>query len=252
MKKLFIIKIGTTFAGTLKRFGDFDRWTKDTLGTMDSDICVLDVAHGAALPPVADCAGVVVTGSHAMVTDRLPWSLRVASWIPSLLEARVPLLGICYGHQLLAQSMGGRVGFHPGGMEIGTVEVHLLPACAGDDLFRLLPQRLCAHVTHSQTVLRLPPGATRLAANTHEPNHAFRVGECAWGVQFHPEYDAGIMRSYIREQKEALGSMGANIPALLRTVRDTPAAARILGNFARIVQSGMVNRTDAGGFCQTD
>ncbi len=246
MKRLFIIKVGTTFAATAKQFGDFETWTSAKLGAVDVDTCVLDVAHGAALPPAADCAGVVVTGSHSMVTDSLPWSIRMESWIPSLLEAKVSFLGICYGHQLLARSAGGQVGFHPGGKEIGTVEIHLLPEHANDALFRLLPQRFCVHVTHSQTVLRLPPGATRLAANAHEPNHAFRLGDCAWGVQFHPEYDVSIMRAYIGEQADELESTGRNVWELLHTVMETPFAVRILRNFARIVQGGMANKANAG------
>ena len=238
MKRLFIIKAGTTFPATARELGDFDTWTSSALGTSDVDTRVLDVEHGAELPPAADCAGVVVTGSHSMVTDDLPWSIRVEKWIPSLLEANVPFLGICYGHQLLARSAGGEVGFHPEGMEIGTVEIHLFPAHTGDALFRSLPGSFHAHVTHSQTVLRLPPGATRLAANDHEPNHAFRLGDCAWGVQFHPEYDARIMESYIREQADDLKSQGRNVQEILDTVRETPAAAGILRNFASIVQDG--------------
>ena len=83
----------------------------------------------------------------------------------------------------------------------------------------------------------MPAGAARLAANEYEPNHAFRIGECAWGVQFHPEYDAGIMRSYIREQADELVSMGRNVPELLDTVTEAPVAAQILRNFVGIVQS---------------
>ena len=236
MKRLFIIKVGTTFPATAKQFGDFDSWTLDKLGTIDIETCVVDAERGAELPSAADCAGVIVTGSHAMVTDDLPWSIRLEEWIPSILSAKVPFLGVCYGHQLFARSRGGEIGFHPGGKEIGTVEIHLKPEYINDALFRSLPQRFHVHVTHSQTVLRLPAGAVRLAGNAHEPNHAFRLGDHAWGVQFHPEYDAGIMQSYIREQAEELESKGQNVSELLHTVRETPHSARILRNFADIVQ----------------
>ncbi len=246
MKKLYIIKVGSTFPATAKRFGDFDTWTEVTLGAVDVETCILDSEHGAALPAAVECAGVVITGSHAMVTDDLPWSVKLEEWIPSLLVARIPLFGICYGHQLLARAAGGQVGFHPRGKEIGTVAVHLLPDRANDALFRLLPKSFFVHVTHSQTVLRLPPSAIRLAVNNHEPNHAFRLGDCAWGVQFHPEYNADIMRSYIEEQADELDSAGRDVPELLCAVAETPVAAKTLRNFARIVKGRLANKTNAG------
>ena len=246
MKKLYIIKVGTTFCAIAKHFGDFDKWTTAALGVVDVETCILNVEHGAALPKAGECAGVVITGSHAMVTDNLPWSVKLEKWIPSLLEACIPLFGICYGHQLLAQAAGGQVGFHPRGKEIGTVLVHLLSDCTNDALFRSLPQSFVVHAAHSQSVLRLPPGATRLAANAYEPNHAFRLGDCAWGVQFHPEYNADIMRSYINEQAEELKSAGLDSSELFRAVSETPVAAETLRNFARIVEGRLADKEDAG------
>ena len=133
MKKLYIIKIGTTFPQTAEQLGDFDRWTLSSLGPLDVEPCVVDAEHGEALPPAGDGAGVVVTGSHAMVTDNLPWSVELETWIPSLVENDVPFLGICYGHQVLARAMGGEVGFHPNGREVGTVEIERLPESETDD-----------------------------------------------------------------------------------------------------------------------
>ncbi|MFK5925068.1 MAG: glutamine amidotransferase [Desulfuromusa sp.] len=236
MKKLYILKVGTTFSTIEKCFGDFDTWTAAALGVMAVETCILNVEHGAVLPKVGECAGVVITGSHAMVTDNLPWSVELEKWIMLILDVEIPFFGICYGHQLLAQAAGGQVGFHPRGKEIGTVPVHLLSDYVNDALFRSLPESFVVHATHSQSVFCLPPGATRLAANAYEPNHAFRLGDCAWGVQFHPEYNAEIMRSYINEQAEELKSAGLNSSELCRTVCETPIAAETLRNFARLVE----------------
>mgnify|MGYP001822359532 FL=1 len=212
---------------------------------MNVEICTLDAEHGAALPAAVECAGVVITGSHAMVTDDLSWSIKIEEWILSLLKARTPLLGICYGHQLLAQAAGGQVGFHPRGKEIGTVKIQLEPECAKDALFHSLPQSFLGHTTHSQTVLRLPSRATRLAANPYEPNHAFRLGDCAWGVQFHPEYTANIMRSYIEAQADVLETTGLDVPGLLCAVTETPIAAKTLRNFARFVEERLFDKVNA-------
>jgi len=236
VRKLYIIKTGTTFSSTAKQFGDFDLWTIKGLGATHTELCVLDVEHGAALPSMEDCAGAIITGSHAMVTDELPWSIKLEKWIPSLLKTHIPLLGVCYGHQLLARAAGGQVVTHPSGKEIGTVLIQLLPNSANDALFMTIPQSFRAHVSHSQTVSRLPAGAVRLAFNEYEPNHAFRIGDCAWGIQFHPEYNSDIMKSYILEQEDELISSGIDIPQLLGAVEETPAAATILRNFTHIVE----------------
>ena len=236
MKSLHIIKAGTTFPATAKQLGDFDVWTAAALGPVGVETRIVDAEHGAALPAVEDCAGVIVTGSHAMVTDNLPWSVLMEAWILSLLTAQIPFFGICYGHQLLARAAGGQVGYHPRGAEAGTVPVHLLADCTGDPLFRSLPRSFPVQVTHEQTVLVLPPGAKRLAANAHEPHHAFRLGDRAWGVQFHPEYTADIMRSYIMEEADDIRKAGGDVAEILGAVSETPMAAETLHNFARFVE----------------
>ena len=236
MKRLYILKLGTTFPSIAEKYGDFDTWTLAALGNGRIETRVLDVEHGASLPEAAECAGLVMTGSHSMVTDEPPWSVKVERWLPSLLKAATPIFGICYGHQLLARAAGGKVGSHPQGKEIGTVQVRLLPAAATDVLFGRLPQIFTAHATHSQSVLRLPPNATRLASNAYEPNHAFRIGKCAWGVQFHPEFNAEILKLYIEERSVELQSSGSDIAGILSTVEETPVASRTLRDFAIFVE----------------
>lgn len=236
MQWLYIIKAGTTFPDTRVKLGDFDDWTLAALGETVTQTRVLDMERGAALPAAAECAGVVLTGAHTMVTDNHPWSVALEAWIPSLLSAGTPLFGICYGHQLLARAAGGKVGMHLQGQEISTVTVKKLAIADQDILFRHLPPSFPAHATHLQTVLALPPGATCLAANSHEPNHAFRLGARAWGLQFHPEFTPDIMRAYIREQAGALTAAGMEIEQLLQAVIPTPEAGSLLREFASIVE----------------
>ena len=235
MKPIWIIKAGRTFVRTARQLGDFDQWTCDGLGLDACSIHVLDVTSHQSLPNPAECGGVVVTGSHAMVTESLPWSVRLEKWIPRLLDADIPFLGICYGHQLLARSLGGKVDYHVGGREIGTVEIELLGPCANDPLFNSLPRMVRAHVVHAQTVTELPADGMRLARNDFEPNHAFRIGASAWGLQFHPEYDARIMRSYIEELSDELATTGCDVAELLRDVQETPAARQVLRRFGQFV-----------------
>ena len=240
MKKLYIVKTGTTFPATQKQLGDFDDWTVAALGTTHIPMEIIDVNLMAELPPWQDCAAVTVTGSHAMVTDRLLWSVQLEHWIMELVANQVPFLGVCYGHQLLAQATGGEVGYHPLGQEIGTAMIKRLPASDNDPLCAELPEQFYAHTTHSQSVLTLPATAVRLAENSFEPNHAFRLGRCAWGVQFHPEYNTEIMTSYIEEQADSLRERGRDPQEIISGVRATPEATALYQRFTRLVEEYVV------------
>jgi len=234
MKRIWIIKAGRTFERTAREFGDFEQWTAESLGVEAGRLQIFDVAGKQTLPKPWDCAAIVITGSHAMVTDSLPWSVQLESWTADAVQAEVPLLGICYGHQLLARSMGGEVDYHPGGREVGTVEIQLLESSSDDPLFIGLSTSISAHVVHAQSVLRLPGNAVRLARNDFDANQAFRLGPRAWGVQFHPEYHPGIMRSYIEHLADELLAARRDVTALLQRVRQTPVARQIARRFGRL------------------
>jgi len=230
-KPLLIVLAGNTFPQISSTAGDFDDWIAAGLDNPPSQLRI-DAREASTLPPPATLAGVVISGSHAMVTDRQPWSERLAAWLRTCVEARTPVLGICYGHQLLAHALGGRVGYRPGGLEIGTHDVTLTPAAAEDALFGTTPPAFPAQLVHAQAVLELPPGATLLASSAEEPCQAMRVGSRAWGVQFHPEFSAEAMRGYIRCKAEALIAQRRDPSALLTAVRETPEAANLLRRFA--------------------
>ena len=174
------------------------------------------------------------TGSASMVSEREPWSEQTAAWLRSAVAAEVPVLGVCYGHQLLAHALGGRVDYNPNGREIGTVEMTLEPAATGDPLFRGLGGRMHGQATHLQSVLEPPPGAEVLARTALDPYHAFRVGESAWGVQFHPEFSLAAVGAYIDARREAIRGEGGDPDAIVRGLRPAPAARRVLRRFARL------------------
>lgn len=210
--------------------GDFGDWIAAGLGE-PLRVVQLDARTAAHLPDPALFAGVVVSGSHAMVTDREAWSERLAVWLRSGVEAGTPVLGICYGHQLLAHAMGGRVGDRLEGVELGSQVIRCSDAAAGDALFNGLPASFPAQLVHRQSVLDLPEGATLLARSAGDPHQAYRIGTCAWGVQFHPEFPAIAMDAYIRHLCAAPGQ-SAQARGLLESVVETPVAAQILRRFA--------------------
>ena len=231
MKKLYIIKCGSTFDSIKNDFKDFEHWIMDKFENKDKNIVIINAQENEKLPTLTKNDAVILTGSHSMVTQEESWSLEVEKWLPKLIEDKVPLLAICYGHQLLAKSLGGVSGYHENGIEIGSVDINLEENAKDDEIFSKLQNSFKAHTIHSQTVIKLPKNATRLAFNNHDKNHAFRVGNCAWGVQFHPEFDKNIMNLYI---KEVAKKKDLEVEKLISFSENTNVATIILKEFERL------------------
>ena len=237
MKKVLILKMGPTIPQLAHRRGEFDDWIAAPFKEESMSTAVVAPYTGETLPQPDTCAGVVISGSHAFVTDREPWSKKVADWIPGVIAAEIPLLGICYGHQLMALALGGSVDSSPVGIEMGTVEVKLTEHISDDPLFSGLGRKFKAHVGHAQSARTLPPGAVVLAYNQAEPHHAFAIGQSAWGLQFHPEFDADIMRTYVTEFSSQLKEFGYDPEIIQQTIAETPLSRQILERFVGIVKT---------------
>ena len=244
MKPFLILETGTPIPA-LRRHGGFGHWIRVAAGLHGRQVRSCFVADGESLPDANDHAGVLVTGSGAMVTERADWSEQSAAWLREAARAGVPLFGICYGHQLLAHALGGRVDYNPRGREMGTVPVALLQDAADDPLFVGLGIQFAAHTTHLQTVLSPPPGAMVLARSERDDCQAFRWGDATWGVQFHPEFSTGMMRGYIQARSDALSKEGTCHRGLLRDVRPAPAARRVLKRFIHVAHQRARQRSKA-------
>jgi GMP synthase (glutamine-hydrolysing) len=243
-RPILILKTGCTLPELAARRGDFEDWIARGLGAAAAPLAVARVYEGEEPPAPSEVGGVVVTGSSAMVTDRAPWSERAATWLARAVSTGTPVLGICFGHQLLAHALGGCVGKNPRAPEVGTVEVRLDPGAASSDpLFSTLPSAFLAQETHFESVLETPPGSERLAVSDGDPCQAFRLGEAAWGVQFHPEFDADVTRAYLAAWREPLRAAGLDPDRIARGCIDSPEGMALLARFAALVRE--VEREDA-------
>jgi GMP synthase (glutamine-hydrolysing) len=235
---LLILKTGSTHAHIRDRLGDFDDWIAAGLRAGGATVLATHDAQVDGLPEAPQrFSGVVLTGSHHMVSEREPWSEALVPWLQAAVEAGTPLLGICYGHQLLAHALGGEVAHHPDGVEIGTVTVARHAASEADPLLGDLPEHFPAQAVHWQSVRRLPADAVLLAGSAHEAHHAFRVGERAWGVQFHPEFSDEALRAYLDGLGPALAQEGLDAAQIADALRPTLEAASVLPWFARLALS---------------
>lgn len=231
MKTILIIRTGHAPEKIRARHGDFPHWFRLGAGLQPQQLQVVDVAAGDVLPAPAAVAGAIITGSAAMVTERANWSERTAGWIRDAMDVELPLFGVCFGHQLMTHALGGRVDYLPGGREIGTQSIEV-SAASGDDPLAM-PDRFRAHTTHEQSVLEPPPGALVLARSARDPHQLLRYGPHAISTQFHPEFNADVMRAYIQRKHADLRREGHEPRSIFNAVAATPVARRLLRRFSR-------------------
>lgn len=97
-----------------------------------------------------------------------------------------------------------------------------------------------AHASHTQSVIQLPSDAVLLASGKNEPHHAFAMGPCAWGVQFHPEFDADIMKTYVHAFSDLMKTHAQDPDQAIKTITDTPHSMQILNRFVEIALSRQI------------
>jgi GMP synthase (glutamine-hydrolysing) len=156
----------------------------------------------------------------------------LGAWLLEAAGRQRAVLGVCFGHQLLARALGGRVERHPRGPEAGTVEVRLTGPGRRDPLFAGLPDRLSVQQIHEDHVREPPPRAVILAENGHAPVQAFAHGPYLRAVQFHPEFDAERCRTLCEAHREWLDQERPRHAAtVLASIRQTPEATAVLSNW---------------------
>lgn len=235
MKKILIIKTGTTFPSINKTYGDFEEFVINRADISQKDVMVCSVYKNDVLPDSKEVSGIIITGSHSMVTEREPWSVATEKYLRETANESIPVLGICYGHQLICQAFGGTVGYHSEGKEVGTVNIELTEEGKKDELLGILPDSFLGHVTHAQTVLKLPENAKILARNDFEKHHAFVIHGNIWGVQFHPEFNLGITKAYILEQEETLVKENRNINRIYDSLKEHNYGKVLLKRFMELI-----------------
>lgn len=235
--KLLIVKTGQAVPGARALGGDFEHWFERGLGPGRWALNTVRVDLGDPLPSPDDVDAVLVTGSPAMVSHREPWAERTAAWLAGAHARALPILGLCFGHQLLAHALGGRVGPNPRGRLMGRVA--LTKSAAEDPLLGRFPAGTGFHVSHVEVVLEPPTASKVIATAAHDPNHALHFGARSWGVQFHPEFDAAVMRAYIEARRDALIAEGQRPAALIEALNGPPTPGdRLLARFSALAGAG--------------
>jgi GMP synthase-like glutamine amidotransferase len=207
----------------------------DTLELVPFDVI------GGALPPRPDtCDGWLCTGSRYSVYDDLDWIPGLLGFVRDVRDAGVPFVGVCFGHQVLARALGGRVERARTGWGAGICDI---------DVDRPEPwmdppaDRLALHFMHRDQVTVLPPGGEALGRTEHCPVGLLQVGERMVGIQAHPEFTAAYMDALLADRVPLIGedevaaaraglarpTDGARVARWMARVLGVPAGAAVPG-----------------------
>ncbi|AHG19721.1 glutamine amidotransferase [Chania multitudinisentens RB-25] len=231
MKPLLLMQTGDAPEAIRRERANFDQMFLQQGNIAADRVQIVHLPAGETLLPPESYCGVVITGSPAMVTEQHAWSEQAAAWLRQAMRIKLPIFGVCYGHQLLAHALGGTVGYHPQGMEVGTLEIELLPAASNDKRLSVLPPRFKANLIHAQSVLTPPVGAEILARSQQDACQILRYGDNALTTQFHPEFDGATMQHYLNWLSASKPENQEIYRLKQHQVSDTPVSQMLLQGF---------------------
>ena len=185
--------------------GDYPEAFADLLGPHGVELTTFDVDHGAPPTDLGAFDGWLVSGSASSAYDDLPWIPPVEDLLRRMIHEQVPVVAVCFGHQLLAQAMGGRVAKAGPGWGVGAHDYELV----GPPSPWMVPPpagtvRLIA--SHQDQVVELPDGAVLIARTDHCPVAAYTLGPTALAIQPHPEFTAAVSQGLVERRREAIGA----------------------------------------------
>ncbi len=181
---------------------------------------------GEPIPPRLpdDVDGLVALGGAmaAWEDERAPWLPAERALLAATVDEGRPVLGVCLGGQLLALACGGSVE-RATVAEVGVTELTLTDEAAHDPLFAAMEQGAPVGQYHQDAIAALPAGAILLASTEVCRHQAFRLGDLAWGLQFHPEIDAEIIDSWLLDDPDPVARGGGSAEAVVAGMTDRAA-----------------------------
>ena len=228
MKTIAIMMAGNTSDTVQNKVGTKRQWYLKYLSHYNFHIKFLDIFDkGFSYDHIDDDAW-IITGSECSVYDNLDWLHSFKILLSDAINDNIPILGICFGHQLLADVLEGDVQKNSNGWEIGYSSIQLTSKGLKSKLFSGFKQNFYAAETPQDVIFKLSDHCILLAQNTMGIQ-SFQYKDNIFGVQFHPEFDNKIMDTYIEMRKEN----GINISN--SKVQDIEMSHIIFNNFIKLI-----------------
>lgn len=191
--KIGILQTGYSAENLRERHGDFPDMMRRLLGGHNFTFETYPVADGSLPQSIYDCSGWLVTGSSHSAYENAAWIARLELFLRRAFSAAVPIVGICFGHQILAQALGGRVEKSKHGW------------CIGPTMYEFTDgSSVVMHAWHQDQVTTLPEEACRIARSAFCENAALVYGLRALTYQAHPEFTTNFVRDLVDLRRSSL------------------------------------------------
>lgn len=196
--RMCILENGLTPDDLIDQFGSYpmmiDKWLSPFLP--EATFTYLSPVSGDRLPSPSEFDGYILSGSKYSTYERSPWMIGLIAFLQQLRQERIPVFGICFGHQIMADAYGGLNAKSEKGWGVGS-------QLYGYDA-QVLPASNAAYVFHQDQVKEIPPEATRVGGSAHCENGAFAYSFPAISVQYHPEFTAEFTTALAEKFRGAL------------------------------------------------
>lgn len=183
--------------------GDYEtKLFPDVFGAVGIRFRVFDLTAGDFPASAEDCDGWMTTGSRRSAYDDVPWIHELSALLVQIVESRRPLVAVCFGHQLLAMALGGRVGLADVGWGVGVQPFDIVASQSW-----MLPEQSTMRMlmSHRDQVLELPDGAHVFARADYCPVAGYTVGDRVLSVQGHPEFVPELSRVLLERRRTMIG-----------------------------------------------
>ena len=184
-----------------------------------------DVQAGNTPADARTCDAWITTGSRASVNDDAEWIRAVETFVRNVADSDRPFVGICFGHQLLARTLGAEVNRAAGGWGVGVLPMHVVRR---EDWMTPARSTVRMQYMHADQVTEPPDGATLLSEAPHCPVAMFQCGPRLLGIEAHPEFPSAYARALIQDRRARIGEEAAE-DALARV--DEPTDAHVVGGW---------------------
>jgi GMP synthase-like glutamine amidotransferase len=184
--------------------GNYPGMFTDVLSEVDSKIefRYYDVEHGEYPEHLDECDGYVITGSKKSVYDDESWIHDLSAFVLQLHEHKKKTVGICFGHQLIAQALGGKIEAAEVGWGVG---IHENQVIRNESFMEPQAEGFALVVSHKDQVSALPEGAELLATSDFCPNAMFRIDNHILTFQGHPEFTKAYSKELMEMREDILG-----------------------------------------------